>query len=166
MYDRPGLQLYKALPPLVFENSRYLFLVTMPSVKAEEAKLYFGDPSNHFWDVLSAIYDLPVNTKEEKLALCQQEKIAITSIVASCLRHMSEADTMEEIQLNDIQGFLEAHPTIDTIICVSHRAKELLERSNYQGGCAIEYVPSPSGADLDYESVDKLLPKYKEALGV
>ena len=71
---------------------------------------------------------------------------------------------MRDIVLNDINGFLQAHPSIQKIICVSHGAQRLLNESNFMENIPVEYVPSPSGADLDYESVDRLAPRYKEAL--
>ena len=164
MYDTTSLQQFTALEPIVFENSTVLFLVSMPSVKSEEHKLYFGDPANHFWPVLGAIYNMPYASDEEKLAICQTHGIAIWSVVKSCLRHMSREDTMRDIVLNDINGFLQAHPSIQKIICVSHGAQRLLNESNFMENIPVEYVPSPSGADLDYESVDRLAPRYKEAL--
>ena len=39
-----------------------------------------------------------------------------------------------------------------------------MNESNFMENIPVEYVPSPSGADLDYESVDRLAPRYKEAL--
>lgn len=166
MYDQAGLQQYTALAPLVFPNSKYLFLVSMPSVDSEATKTYFGDPANHFWKVLSLIYGMPIETREEKIALCEKNQIAIWSIVKSCLRHMSREDTMQDIVLNDIQGFLNEHPTIQKILCVSHETKHLLDESNYMGNLEVEYVPSPSGADLYYEEPSKLVPRYKQALGI
>lgn len=164
MYDTTSLQQYTALDPIVFENSTNLFLVSMPSVKSEESGMYFGDPANHFWSVLGAIYEMPYETDEEKIAICQQNRIAIWSVVQSCLRHLSREDTMQDIVLNDMNDFLQAHPNIQNIICVSRETERLLEESNFEGNVNVTYVPSPSGADLDYESVDRLVPRYEQAL--
>ena len=41
--DTSDLQTYTALPPLVFEDSEYLFLMTMPSFDSEARKFYFAD---------------------------------------------------------------------------------------------------------------------------
>lgn len=164
MYDTSSLQQYTALAPMVYDEPVNLFLVSMPSVKSEESGMYFGDPSNHFWAVLGTIYEMPYATDTDKEEICAQNNIAIWSVVKSCLRHMSREDTMQDIVLNDIQEFLNEHPSIANIICVSRETEKLLNESSFEGNVHVTYVPSPSGADLDYESVDNLVPRYEEAL--
>lgn len=164
--DSMALQTYTALPPLVYDDSEYLFLVTMPSYDSEMCGEYFGDPSNHFWKVLSAIYSMPIENYAQKKQICQEHKIAIWSVCKSCKRHLSMQDTMTDIVFNDINGFLQQHPSIQTLICVSHDAEKLLKESDWNLTQNVVYVPSPSGADFYYEHVDELVPRYAAALNV
>jgi hypoxanthine-DNA glycosylase len=162
--DDSYLQTFTALPPLVWPDSEYLFLMTMPSYISEQEQFYFADPSNHFWRVLSAIYHMPIETNEQKTTLCQANKLAIWSVCKSCQRHLSEQDTMQNIELNDMSQFLLEHASIKTILCVSHDAQRLLEESDWNIIQTVKYVPSPSGADLFYEHLDELVPIYARAL--
>lgn len=73
---------------------------------------------------------------------------------------------MQDIVLNDIPGFLAAHPAISRIVCISHDTMRLLKEADYSAAAEAVYVPSTSAADLWYDSVEKLMPDYKRALGL
>lgn len=166
MFEDSNLQEYTALDPIVFDDSKILILMSMPSVDSEQAKFYFADESNRFWPLMSAIYQMPVETREQKLELLKTNHLAMWSVVKSCLRYLSREDTMQDIVLNDIPGFLQEHPTIDRIVCISHDTIRLLKEADFNAASEAVYVPSTSAADLWYDSVEKLLPEYKRALGV
>lgn len=166
MFENTDLQEYKALDPIVFPDSKILILMSMPSVDSEMEKFYFADESNRFWPLMSAIYKMPVETKEQRLELLKDNHIAMWSVVKSCLRYLSREDTMQDIVLNDISQFLAEHPTIERIVCISHDTIRLLKEADYNAAQEAVYVPSTSAADLWYDSVEKLLPDYKKALGV
>lgn len=166
MTNNPELQEYTALAPVVFTDPQILILTTMPSVDSHLANFYYADRSNRFWPTLSAVYQMPAATEEEKLNICRRHHLALWSAVQSCLRHLSEEDTMQNVVLNNIQGFLQKYPTITKILCVSREAQKMVEDSVWNPNVEIGYLPSPSAADLWYDSVEKLLPRYAEALGV
>ena len=166
MYDTTDLQQYTALAPAVWENSQILFLVSMPSVDSENDNFYFADSDHRFWPTLSAVYNMPCSTKEECLQILQQNNLAIWSVVKSCLRHMSRENTMQDIVLNDMAGFLAQYPNISRIICVSRDVEVLLKEADPAAAEMAVYVPSPSAADLWYDSVEKLVPEYSRALGL
>jgi hypoxanthine-DNA glycosylase len=166
MFNTSDLQEYTALDPIVYDNSEILILMSMPSVDSEMDRFYFADESNRFWPLMSAIYQMPAETKEQRLNLLKTNKIALWSVVKSCLRYLSRENTMQDIVLNDIQGFLQEHPTIQRIVCVSHDTLLLLKEADYEASQEAVYVPSPSAADLWYDSVEKLIPEYTRALGV
>lgn len=166
MFDGTNLQEYTALDPIVYPDSTTLILMSMPSVDSEREQFYFADPGNRFWPLLGAIYQMPVETKEERLEVLKQNKLALWSVVKSCLRYLSREDTMQDIVLNDIPGFLSEHPAISRIVCISHDTMALLKEADYNAASEAVYVPSTSAADLWYDSVEKLMPDYKRALGV
>lgn len=166
--DSGDLQTYTALPPLVFDNSKYLILMTMPSFDSEAEQFYFADTGNHFWKVMARIFQMPADTKEERIALCKANGIAIWSTLKSCRRHLSQQDTTTDIVYNDLGAFLKEHPTITKCICVSRMAQHEADTEawNLPADVQIEYVPSPSGADFMYEHIDELAPIYARAMGV
>lgn len=164
--DPEYLQTFNALPPLVFDGAKYLVLMTMPSYDSEMEGRYFADTGNHFWKVMSAIYQMPADTEAEREALCKANGIAIWSVLKSCRRHLSQQDTTQDETYNDLGAFLAEHPTIKKILCVSRMAEHMVEREdfNFPPDVQIVYVPSPSGADFMYEHLDELVPIYSEAL--
>lgn len=164
--NNPELQEYTSLAPVVYEDPQILILVSMPSVDSHLANFYYADRSNRFWPTLSALYHMPAETEEQQREICKVHHLALWSVVKSCLRHLSEEDTMQDVQLNNIQGFLDQYPTITKILCVSHDAENLVKDAVWDTNVEIGYLPSPSAADLWYDSVEKLLPRYAEALGV
>lgn len=166
MFDATNLQEYTALDPVVYPDSTTLILMSMPSVDSERENFYFADPGNRFWPLMGAIYQMPVETNEERLEILKKNKLALWSVVKSCMRYLSREDTMQDIVLNDIQGFLKEHPSISRIVCISHDTMRLLKEADYFAAQEAVYVPSTSAADLWYDSVEKLMPDYKRALGV
>lgn len=166
MFDKANLQEYTALDPIVYPDSTTLILNSMPSVDSEAAKMYFADESNRFWPLMSAIYKMPAETTEQKLELLKSNHLAMWSVVKSCLRYLSREDTMQDIVLNDIPTFLQEHPSINRIVCISHDTIRLLKEADPDATVMAVYVPSTSAADLWYDSVEKLLPEYERALGV
>lgn len=165
--DPNYLQTYTALAPLVFQDPKYLILMTMPSFDSETYGRYFADPGNHFWKVLSDIYQMPVDTEPQREQLCAANGIAIWSVLKSCQRHLSQQDTTQDETYNDLGAFLAAHPTIEKIICVSRMAENMVKReeTNLPADVQVTYVPSPSGADFMYEHAEDLVPLYEAALG-
>lgn len=166
MFDGSNRQHYEALPPVVFDDPKVLILESMPSVDSERDKFYFADTGNRFWRLMGAIYNMPVETNEQRLELLKKNHIAIWSVAKSCMRYLSAEDTMDDIVLNDIQGFLAKYPTIDRIICVSHETDRLLRDADYNAEGISHYVPSTSAMDLWYDSVEKLEPRWLQALGL
>lgn len=73
---------------------------------------------------------------------------------------------MQDIVLNDIHGFLQTYPTITRIVCISHDTLRLLQQADPAAAAMAVYVPSTSAADLWYDSVEKLMPEYRRALGL
>ena len=84
MFELKDLQEYTALPPVVFDAPKTLILMSMPSVDSEEARFYFADESNRFWPLLSAIYQMPAETPQERLKLMEANHLALWSVVKSC----------------------------------------------------------------------------------
>lgn len=165
MFDGSNRQHWVALDPVVFDDPKILILDTMPSVDSHKDNFYYADTSNRFWHLMSAIYAMPVETFPQRLELLKKNHIALWSVCASCDRYLSEQDTMDNIVLNNIPAFLEKYPTINRILCVSHDTYRLLNDADWQAISMAHYVPSTSAADLWYDSVEKLLPDWLNALG-
>ncbi len=85
------------LPPIVDESSQILILGSFPSLKSFEEMFYYAHPKNQFWRLLGDIYGVCVNTKEEKIRLLRNSKIALWDVVAACER-VNSSDSNLKIQ--------------------------------------------------------------------
>jgi len=47
---------------------------------------YSGSGKNHFWKLLSDVYEMPTGTLEQKIALCKKHHIALTDIACKIER--------------------------------------------------------------------------------
>ena len=72
------------LDPLYDKDSRVLILGTLPSPLSRANNIYYGNPRNRFWRVISSIFDedLPEDN-EGKRALAHRHHLAITDVIKS-----------------------------------------------------------------------------------
>lgn len=118
--DRAPEEYYKhGLMPWIGDNPKVLILGTMAGDKSIEAQAYYDSPTNPFWKLMVDIF----KPSEEELALGRKEfitgrGIALWDCIASGVRQGSSDSgfSTRTLQGNDIQGFLEAHPSIHTIV--------------------------------------------------
>jgi len=113
-------QHFAGLPPLVGTSPKILILGSCPSVISDARKQYYGNPQNHFWDLLrSHVYGIPrVNLVDHYAVLCQSltdAGIALWDSLASCDRQGSSDGSIENTVLNDLTGFLAKYPSINTV---------------------------------------------------
>lgn len=77
-------------PPFVPKNPRILILGSFPGRESTQEKReddwYYGAKRNQFWKIISAVYNKNLPTKDSKKGLFEQLGIAITDIIASCIR--------------------------------------------------------------------------------
>ena len=103
------------LKPIAEKDSVILILGSFPSLKSFEQMFYYGHPKNLFWRLLGEIYGAKTDTKEEKIELLKNAKIALWDVVASCERSNSADSNLKNIKPNDIKGLLESYPNIKTV---------------------------------------------------
>ncbi len=72
--------------PLIAPDSEILFLGSAPSVLSRRNQFFYGNPSNRFWKILSALYhedfvnaDIPTKT-----TLIHKHHLALSDVYASC----------------------------------------------------------------------------------
>ena len=115
----PEAPFKQGLQPWVGDNPKVLILGTMAGDKSIKAQAYYDSPTNPFWKLMADIFQ---PSKEElargRKAFITGHGIALWDCIASGVRIGSSDSGFSERTLrgNDIQGFLEKHPTIHTII--------------------------------------------------
>ena len=150
--------------PIVFKDTQTLILGSFPSIKSFENNFYYAHPSNQFWKILEAVTSYPINNRDQKLWLLKEAKFGLWDMVRECSRDNSLDSSLENEEVNDIAGFLEAHPSIKKLAFTGKKAEALFKTHFSYLEIETVYLPSPSSAYAAMKLEEKMK-KYKEALG-
>lgn len=144
------------IEPIVFDDSEMLILGSFPSLKSFEHEFYYAHPKNQFWPIMSKIYGLPAETRDQKIKLLRSSKIALWDVIASCERENSSDANLKNVAPNDIKSLLAAHPGIKRIFFTGGAAAKFYRK--YFGHLEIQtaILPSPSPAYASMKFEEKL----------
>lgn len=116
--------------PIIFQDSKYLILGTLPGKKSLETKFYYADRGNCFWQFLSQYMgcSFPLSDSD-KIQLLKNSQIALWDIYASGIRvnrrgmkkTSRDVDIISE-ELNNIEELLLRYPNIKRIGLPGKRA--------------------------------------------
>jgi len=156
---------HHTIEPVIFSDSKILILGSFPSIKSFEEGFYYAHPRNQFWPILAAVYNEPVQTKEEKIALCKKHNIALFDSAASLQRDANNSsDTnLKNIEVNDFEKLLAHYPNIKTILFTGKKAQEIFNKKYKHLKINKILLPSTSPAYASMKFEEKLT-KYREAL--
>ncbi|WP_456449677.1 DNA-deoxyinosine glycosylase [Hydrogenimonas sp.] len=147
--------------PIVDEHSKILILGSFPSLKSFENHFYYAHPRNQFWPILGEIFQKPVTTKEERIALLKSTGIALWDVVEACERTNSADVNLRNCRCNDIPALLEKYPAIETVLFTGRKAQQLFERCFPGFEIRKLSLPSPSPAYAAI-SFEEKLKRWKE----
>lgn len=149
--------------PLVFKDSKILILGSFPSVDSFERSFYYAHPRNQFWKLLSEVTAYPINNRDQKIWLLKESKLALWDMVASCSRDNSLDSSLEEIEVNNLAEFLDAHPSITKVAFTGRLAEKLFKMHFDYLEIETDYLPSPSAAYAKM-SFEQKLEIYRQKL--
>ena len=150
--------------PIVFKDTETLILGSFPSIKSFENNFYYAHPSNKFWKILEEVTTYPINNRDQKLWLLKEAKLGLWDMIEKCSRDNSLDSSLENEEVNDIAGFLEAHPSIKKLAFTGKKSEALFKTHFSHLEIETVYLPSPSSAYAAMKFEDKVL-AYKKALG-
>jgi len=103
----------KGFPPVHGESVEVLILGSFPGIQSLLKKEYYGNPQNHFWHIIKALFNidrhLPYNVRISRL---KEHRIALWDVLSGCYRDGSADNRIRKPVFNDLAGFLRAHPAI------------------------------------------------------
>ena len=148
------------LKPIYNEKSIILILGSFPSEISRKNNFYYANPSNRFWTVLEKLFNVELNTNEEKIYFLLNNKIALWDVISSCEIYKSSDSSIKNIIPNDV-NYLINNSQIKYIFVNGKKAfdlyhKYLLPKTKIE---AI-YLPSTSSANAVY-TLNKLIQEYK-----
>jgi TDG/mug DNA glycosylase family protein len=144
--------LKQGLLPIIGPAPVVLVLGSFPSARSRVAEAYYANPQNHFWPIIEDLFGIPrLLPYSERVRLLADLQVALWDMVDSCYQEGSMDGTIEEPALNDIRGFLTAHPTIRLVAANGRTAERFLKRSlgkaGPPAGVTVISLPSTSPAN-------------------
>ena len=140
------------IDPLYDSNSKILILGSFPSVKSREIQFFYGHKSNRFWPIMEKLFEVKLNTIEEKKEFLHSHHIALWDVIGSCSIEGSDDGSIKDVKPNDISLITNSSP-IERIFVNGKKAYELFLKYNTKDATLL---PSTSSANASY-SFEKLL---------
>ena len=147
--------------PIIDNESQILVLGTFPSLDSFKFDFYYAHKRNQFWKLLGETFQMPTETKAEKIALLKKHKIALWDIIKSCSRKNSSDANLKEIELNDIPSLLAKFPKIEKVAFTGKKAQRLYNKRYKDFPIETFLLPSPSPAYATMQFQQKVQ-HYKE----
>lgn len=144
------------LDPVTGLSPRVLILGSFPSRKSLLHTRYYGNPLNHFWKIMEALYAIDAGLPyPDRIDRIREREIALWDVVRSCSRPGSADARIAEPFFNDIAGFAASHPTLRLIALNGSTAARFYPRA--AGNCKIPFIvlPSTSPANARYTLAEK-----------
>ena len=150
----PALQ---GLAPIAAPNARLLVLGSFPGVASLVAQQYYGHPRNHFWPILSALWqtDLAALEYPARVAEIQRRGLAVWDVHASCRREGSLDSAIEAAQPNDLATLV---GRLSHLRAIAHNGGESARamRLTRTLGLPVHRLPSTSPANASWSFERKL----------
>ena len=145
------------LPPVLGPGARLLVLGSFPGVASLRAGQYYGHPRNHFWPILSALWqvDLVGLPYAQRLAEMQRRGLGLWDVYASCRRSGSLDSAIADAEWNDFATLRASAPALQA---VAHNGGESARaRRHLQAlGFEVHRLPSTSPANASWSFERKL----------
>jgi hypoxanthine-DNA glycosylase len=149
--------LLQGLAPVVDPETKLVVLGSFPGVASLTAQQYYGHPRNHFWPILSAIWneDLKNAPYARRLAAAREHGLGIWDVYAACEREGSLDSAIENARMNDLAGLKRLAPTLRAI---AHNGGESARamRVTTALGLSVHRLPSTSPANASWSFERKL----------
>ncbi|NKI96827.1 DNA-deoxyinosine glycosylase [Rhizobacter sp. SG703] len=153
--DTPGL--LQGLPPVIGPRTRLVVLGSFPGVASLQAGQYYAHPRNHFWPILSALWneDLRALPYVERIDRLREHGLGLWDVYAHCRREGSLDSAIEDAQYNDLAGLKHLAPGLQGI---AHNGGESARAMRFTAtlGVTVTRLPSTSPANASWSFERKL----------
>lgn len=159
-----ALPLLTGLPPVADGRTRLLVLGSFPGARSLAEQQYYAHPRNHFWPILSALWeiDLRALSYEARLQTLRDRGLGLWDVHAACRRAGSLDSAIEAAEPNDLGALVRQSPGLRGI---AHNGAESARamRLNASFGVPVWRLPSTSPANASW-SFERKLAAWREAL--
>lgn len=153
-----------SLAPVIDSEAKVLILGSIPGVKSLQAQHYYGNPRNHFWEIIFAILqEEDPGEYGARLALLQRHHIALWDVIHSCYRKGSLDSAITEELPNDLSTLYRDYPQLKVVVFNGGKAyRSYRKHIDLDAAPSLRYLPMPSTSPMPGKNV-KSLPKKVEA---
>lgn len=153
----------KGFDPIIPSNPKVMILGSMPSVTSLEKQEYYGFAHNRFWKILHAVFDMPIDSYEQKKEILFQHQILLWDVIGECEREGSLDSAIRKETVNDIGGLVKVYPALHRVICNGRKAYALYQKHFSDIALPCSYLPSTSNANRSIRE-EALFAQWKQAL--
>lgn len=150
------------LDPIIGPQARLVVLGSFPGAASLQAQQYYAHPRNHFWPLLSALWqvDLRAMPYDERTAYVRDKGLGVWDVYASCRREGSLDSAIEAAQPNDLAGLVRLAPGLQAI---AHNGGESARSMPITQalGLPVWRLPSTSPANASW-SFERKLAAWRE----
>lgn len=123
------LEVKIGLPPMTGENPTTMILGTLPGDDSLRAGEYYVNPRNMFWDIMENVLGIPMHTDyETKCRILKEHGIALWDVFESAVRDGSLDTAITSEEYNDLESFINEHPTIHKIVLNGGKAQKAFRK--------------------------------------
>lgn len=159
----PPQPLLEGLGPVVSPATRLVVLGSFPGVASLRAQQYYGHPRNHFWPILSAIWqvDLVALPYALRLEEVQRRGLGLWDVYRACRREGSLDQAIEDAEYNDFAALKRHAPQLRS---VAHNGGESARAMRHLAALGFEVLrlPSTSPANASW-SFERKLAAWRDA---
>ena len=145
------------LAPVIARHTRLVVLGSFPGVASLQAQQYYGHPRNHFWPLLSALWDvdLVALSYRRRLAELRRRGLGLWDVYAACRREGSLDLAIEDAEHNDLSSLRRHAPALRW---VAHNGGESARAMRHVAslGYGVLRLPSTSPANASWSFERKL----------
>lgn len=116
--------------PIFDKNSKVLILGTVPSITSREKNFYYSHASNRFWKIFENLFNVKLNTVEEKINFLLKNNIALWGTIKECDIEGSKDSSIRNVHVNDINSILKL-TNIKTIYVTGKVALNIYNKQIY-----------------------------------
>lgn len=141
----------EGLAPVIDTHTRLLVLGSFPGQVSLTTQRYYAHPQNHFWKILTAIWNQPLNDMpyEERLHALRRHGLGLWDVYARCEREGSLDSAIRDATLNDLPSLRARCPQL---AAVAHNGGESFRHARHTQalGVPVYRLPSTSPANASW----------------
>ena len=119
----------KGLEPVADDRSCILILGSLPGDHSLAAGEYYAHYRNHFWPILSSIYNESIGADyESRLLFLRTHGIALWDVLKAAERKGSLDANIRSPVVNDLEGLIDRHPQIKAVGLNGSKAWKIFKR--------------------------------------